>query len=73
MNSMHHFSSIVYHVQAWGSSTRTFPRSMPQMDLAVWQATAPLLGGWKLPDEDLILPVAYGRGFFDGESTIENC
>ena len=43
------------------------------MDLAVWQATAPLLGGWKLPDEDLILPVAYGRGFFDGESTIENC
>jgi len=43
MNSMHHFSSIVYHVQAWGSCTRTFPRSMPQMDLAVWQATAPLL------------------------------
>ena len=28
---------------------------------------------WKLPDEDLILPVAYGRGVFDGESTIENC
>ena len=32
-------------------------RSMPQMGLAVWQATAPLRRGWKLPDEDLMLPV----------------
>ena len=35
-------------------------RSMQQMGLAVWQATAPLRPGWKLHDEDLMLPVVLG-------------